>query len=555
MSKRILTLDVGAGTIKLAEFNLTKENQLELVNYGTRAIGLDPQDEANRMVYTGTAVDELVQELHIKPGPALISLSGQHVFSRYVKLPMVSGDKIPQIVQYEAQQNIPNLSEVVWDRQILPGNNGEMDVLLAAVKQDVVENLAESIHNSGLETELVDISIAALYNAYRISYEPTDGCDMILDMGAKTTSVIFAEGGRVWSRSFPVSGNTITQSIANDFKVTFGEAEALKENVSMVALGGAYEPLEDPEADKVSKCIRSSMTRLHAEIVRSINTYRSQQNGQAPSRVLLTGGSSVMTYLDVFLQEKLNIEVEYFNPLQAITVAPSVDEDRINAEWHLLAEVVGLALRKAGDVAIQMNLLPPSIVRERLFRKKQGMMVASLVLLTVTLGLWAWFASAEASNQDRLQTVLSSQVDELSRWHANIQTVRRDMEAVEIELEAFASVARERGRWTSILEEIRSHLPEGVWITQLLPDSQQPDRKLVLIGSFFKDIVYEDLEHPDNAPIRKFLEDLQASDFFTPETQFTRNVTDLVPRDTPALGSSIATFRIELVLDEKALKP
>lgn len=295
MSKRILTLDVGASTIKLAEFLLNKDHQLELQNYGTRAIGLDPADEANRMVYTGTAIDELIREMRIKPGPVLLSLSGQHVFSRYVKLPPVAGDKIGQIVDYEAKQNIPNLEEVVWDRQILPGSDGEMDVLLAAVKQEVVENLAESVHNSGLETELVDISIAALYNVYRKAYPDLEGCTMILDMGAKTTSVIFAENERVWSRSFPVSGHSITQSIANDFKISFGEAEALKESVSMVALGGAYEPLEDPQADQVSKCIRSSMTRLHAEIVRSINTYRSQQNGQPPQRVLLTGGSTVMT--------------------------------------------------------------------------------------------------------------------------------------------------------------------------------------------------------------------------------------------------------------------
>jgi len=66
MSKRIITLDIGASTIKLAEFQLSRDHQLTLVTYGTRAIGLDPQDEANRMVYTGTAVDELFRELRIK---------------------------------------------------------------------------------------------------------------------------------------------------------------------------------------------------------------------------------------------------------------------------------------------------------------------------------------------------------------------------------------------------------------------------------------------------------------------------------------------------------
>jgi type IV pilus assembly protein PilM len=550
MSKRILTLDVGASTIKLAEFQVPKDHQLTLMNYGTRAIGLDPQDEANRMVYTASAVDELFKEMRIKPGHVLLSLSGQHVFSRYVKLPPVSGDKISQIVEYEAKQNIPHLDEVVWDRQILPGSEGDMDVLLAAVKQDIVENLAEAVRASGLETEAVDISIAALYNAYRHSYPDLDGCTMILDMGAKTTSVIFAEGDRVWSRSFPVSGHTITQNIANDFKVSFGEAEALKEQVSMVALGGAYEPLEDPQADQVSKCIRSSMTRLHAEIVRSVNTYRSQQQGQAPQRVLLTGGSCVMTYLDVFLQEKLSIDVEYFNPLQSIQIDPGVDEERIASDWHLLAEVVGLGLRKAGATPIELNLLPPSIVRESLFRKKQGLLAGSLFLLVAILALLFVHTYKDTENQRELRDQLQGQVDELTNWSRQMENIQREIELVETDLSVFKGLVRERSQWSRVLDGVREHLPEGTWITQLRPDENHPDRRLVLIGSFFKDIVYEDLRRPDNAPILRFLDDLKASDLFTDETQFTLSVTDLAAGGTADMRRSIATFRIEIHLNE-----
>jgi len=550
MSKRILTLDVGASTIKLAEFHLSKDHELELVNYGTRAIGLDPTDESNRMVYTGTAVDELVRDLNIKPGPVLLSLSGQHVFSRYVKLPPVAGDKVNQIVEYEAKQNIPNLDEVVWDRQILPGADGDMDVLLAAVKQDVVENLAEAVHNSGLETELVDISIASLYNVYRAAYPDEEGCVMILDMGAKTTSVIFAENERVWSRSFPVSGHTITQSIANDFKISFGEAEALKESVSMVALGGAYEPLEDKQADQVSKCIRSSMTRLHAEIVRSINTYRSQQSGQAPAKILLTGGSTIMTYLDVFLQEKLDITVEYFNPLQAVTVSPNIDEERIGSDWHLLAEVVGLALRKAGDTPIKLNLLPPSIVRERIFRKKQGLMAGSIVLLAMIFGVWGFGASREAAELQKTRDRLHQEVQDLNNWSSRIRAVRSEFARTEEELEVMGFVIEARASWMGLLEDVRSVMPEGVWITQIRPVEQDAARRLILIGSFFKDDVYENVNRPDNAPILKFLDELKALERFSQDTQFTLSVTPLLEGPQADQRRSVSTFRIEIVLNE-----
>lgn len=548
MSKRILTLDVGASTLKLAEFHITKDHQLELVKYGIRAVGIDPGDEGNRMVYTGTALQELIQDLRIKPGPVLLSLSGMHVFSRYVKLPPVSGDKISQVVDYEAKQNIPNLSEVVWDRQILTGREGDMDVLLAAVKQQVVEDLAETVHSCGLETELVDISVASIYNAYRNAYPVAEGCTMILDMGAKTTSVIFAEGEQVWSRSFPVSGNSISQSIANDFSLEFGEAEKLKEQVSMVALGGAYEPLEDPQADQVSKCIRGSMTRLHSEISRSINTYRSQQHGSAPTRVLLTGGSVVMSYFDMFLNEKLDIPVEYLNPLENVVIGSGVDEEAISSDWHLLSEVVGLAQRKAGTAIMQMNLLPPSIVRERTFRKKQGVFAACFVILVAILGVWGWYNSNKLKQNKILLSALETEVNGLDGWSRRIKTEKQGFVAVEKDLLALTNVVQTRSGWMRVLNEVEAALPEDVWITQIRPDKLMPRQKIILIGSFYKDELYEDLKRPDNTPIVQFQDKLKASALFGEDTRFSLYITDLSKGGEADQMKSISVFQIEIQL-------
>ncbi len=559
MSKRILTLDVGASTIKLAEFLVGKDHQPTLNNYGIRAVGIAPSEEENRMLYTGTAVKELMSEMRIKGGAVLLSLSGMHVFSRYVKLPPVSTDKIPQVVEYEAKQNIPNLDEVVWDKQILAGQDGDMDVLLTAVKQQVVEQLAETLHDCGLEIELVDVSVAALYNAYRNAYPDAEGCTMILDMGAKTTNVVFAEGERLWSRSFPVSGHTITQAISNDFNLDFGMAEQLKEQVSMVALGGAYEPLEDQQADQVSKCIRGSMTRMHAEIMRSINSYRSQQHGSAPVRVLLTGGSAVMTYLDVFLQEKLEIPVEYMNPFETLAVGGSVDEDRINQDWHLLSEVVGLAYRKTGSETIGLSLLPPSIVSERRFRKKQGMLATSFALITAITALWAWHETALGGKLTSKEQTLQTQVRSLKGYSGQIARLQTEFEQVQKDVLGLTGLVDSRTAWPKVLEEIRSLKPEGIWITQLKPDPDEPDRKLVLVASFFKDDLYpylkeEERFQEENKEVYKFQENLRNSEMFSSEefdTKISRSVLELgFEPGQKEFRKNISTFEMELVLEE-----
>src|ERR1041384_4820554 len=137
---------------------------------------------------------------------------------------------------------------------------------------------------------MVAVAPMALYNAVRYNVPDTDGCLMIVDIGARTTNLLFLEQSRVFSRSIPIAGNAITQSVAAEFNVSFLEAEQMKKMQGFVALGGAYEEPESETQARVSKIIRNVMTRLHAEIARSVNFYKSQQAGSAPTRLLLEIG-------------------------------------------------------------------------------------------------------------------------------------------------------------------------------------------------------------------------------------------------------------------------
>lgn len=535
MSKHILTLDIGSSTVTMAEFALQPDHSLELVNYGVKALGLGPEDEDQRAVYTSAAISELIAELGVKPGAVQLSISGQHVFSRYVKLPPVSGDKINQIVEYEAKQNVPYpLDEVVWDRQILSSGDGELDVLLAAVKQDVLEGLTEVIGENGLEPHLVDISTATIMNAVRYNYGDTDECIMVLDLGARTTNLIFLEGDRAFSRTVPVSGNTITQQIARDFELSFEQANQAKEEISMVALGGAYEPLEDRRADQVSKCIRSVMTRMHAEINKSISHYRIQQGGSAPAQILLTGGGSVLQYLDIFLEEKLNIPVTYLNPVQEVGVAAHIPDDQIAADIHMLAESVGLALRSAGSCHLELNLLPPSVARERILRQKQGFVMGSLAMLAVAAGLWAFAGQRDLQQARETLEARTSELKKLEQWAQKVGTLKQQIAEKELHLSAVGSVVAERGEWIELLDAITSRLPDNVWVSQLRPVPDKPDH-LLLIGSFFQDAFYQpDWRNHDNAAITVFRDALREVEIFGDEE---RNLEVKVLRSPRPLSS------------------
>ena len=140
------------------------------------------------------------------------------------------------------------LEEVVWDYQILGSTpTGELEVLLVAIKSDVVEGLFRTAEKSGLTLNLVDVSPAALSNAFRFNYGDLDGCTMLLDIGAKTSNLLFFEKGSIYSRGINIGANSITQDFAKESKLSYDEAEKLKVAEGFVSLGGAYEEPDSPQ--------------------------------------------------------------------------------------------------------------------------------------------------------------------------------------------------------------------------------------------------------------------------------------------------------------------
>ena len=264
-NKSFLAVDFGATNLKLAEFEVNDAGGLLLKQFGFKSLGQDGTQEATREQAMEKALQALMTELSVKPRDVNLCAPGFHTFSKFVKLPPVDTSKVTQIIQYEAQQNVPfPLEEVVWDYQILGATpTGELEVLLVAIKEDVVEGLFHAAEKAGLSLNLVDVSPAALCNAFRYNYGDLDGCTMLLDIGAKTSNLLFFEKGNVYSRGINIGANSITQDFAKESKLSYDDAERIKIAEGFVSLGGAYEEPDSPHQAAISKIARQVLTRLH----------------------------------------------------------------------------------------------------------------------------------------------------------------------------------------------------------------------------------------------------------------------------------------------------
>lgn len=467
--KPILTLDIGSHTIKLAEF-VDVKGGLEMTRYAVSDLGVDPQSDADRSQFIITTIHDLIRESGCKPGPVQVAISGHSVFSRFVKLPPVEPEKVYQIIQYEAQQNVPfPMNEVVWDYQLISGATGDVDVMLAAIKSDIIGGLCDCVRFTGLVPDLVDVAPMALYNAVRYNYDNLPPCTLVVDIGARSTDLIFLEAGRVFSRSVPVAGNQITQLIMNEFSISFDDAEAMKKAHAYVAFGGAYEGPQSETVDKVSKSVRSMMTRLHQELNRSINFYRSQQGGQQPSLLLLTGGSSVIPYTDTFLREKLNVETDYFNPFNNVAVSEQIPAEQVGAHACEMGQLVGLALRQLHTCPIEINLLPSKAEEEKKFKRKLPIFALAAAAALLALITWISFYARMSGVTEGVRAQIDSRVGELSSVEQKLVQAEASVAAIEGKINKLTALEAHRGTWRALLADISSALPEGMWVTRISP--------------------------------------------------------------------------------------
>ena len=469
-SDRILALNVGASKIVLAEYIVKSGRPPELTNYGTADLGVDPENETGAGAHLVSAIREVMKTRGIRPAPLMLSLSGQVVFPRFVRLPAVGEDKLLQMVQYEVEQNVPfPIDEIVWNYQFIgDASSGEQSAMIVAAKTENVREITDRVVEVGLEPEIVDVAPMALYNCLRYNYADLSGCTVLLDIGARSTNLIFIEDEKIYSRCIPVAGNAITQELSKSFQIPFAEAEALKRERAFVSLGGVY-ATEDETSERISKIVRNVVTRLHAEISRSVNFYRSQQGGSAPVRVVLTGGSSVLPHLDTFFREKLQVEVVYLNPFTNIGLSNRINREKAGSDAFVLAETVGLALRRSLACPIEINLMPPEIVKRKSFKKRVPFFGLAAAGILLSLGIWTMYEKQMGQLYAFQSDQVASKLAASQTKQTSLTKAEKSKEGIRRRADAVRGVILERTAWLKRVDAIRKSLFDGMWLTEMIP--------------------------------------------------------------------------------------
>ncbi|MCX5777172.1 MAG: type IV pilus assembly protein PilM [Candidatus Firestonebacteria bacterium] len=356
-------LDIGSYSIKVS-FLKEKAGKYILQNIGVADISEEPIDTLEpekKNVLIQETLKRLIVEAGIKSKDVAISLSGDQVIARYIKLPYMTREELKGVIRYEAEQYIPfPIEQVVLDFHILgevtDDGQKKIEVLLVAVKEDIVNYYIKLLESVGLNTVLIDIDTMALHNSFDANYEKKEGETVaIINMGAKFTNLsLIDEGFTRFSRDIPIGGIALTNDIAREFNLGFSESEKLKrehggiiiesENVILTRI-----PSKEDKKVRIYSCISNTLGKLVVEIRRAFDFYESSSKKRNIGRVFLCGGTAKLQNMDKFVAERLKIPVEMHNPFNGIEIEKKDDPafiEKVKQYSSLLPVSIGLAVRK-----------------------------------------------------------------------------------------------------------------------------------------------------------------------------------------------------------------
>lgn len=332
-------LDIGSKTIKVVELE-NENNKFALKSAGVighSGISLEAMQDEKSMADLAVIIKKLFGDTKISTKNVAIALPEAQVFTRAISFPLLTDQEVSSAVKWEAEQYIPfPVAEAIVQHQIVERRENStppgITVLLVASPRNLVEKYIKLLTMAGLNAVGVETELLSLCR----SIAPENQTAVIVDFGASSTDIAITKNGQLcFSRSVATGGEAFSRAIAQSLGVNQTQAEEYKK-----AYGFAASKLEG----KVGSALEPVFTIISEEIKKSISFYQSEQKGEAPGSIILTGGTSGLPDATAKLTKVLGIEVIIGNPFLKVAVDPAAAKN-LAAYAPLYPIAVGLAMR------------------------------------------------------------------------------------------------------------------------------------------------------------------------------------------------------------------
>lgn len=374
-------LEIGTSALKVVE--LRPGNPPSLMAMAQRPVppGLVQEDMVVDIPGLAAEIKALFDEAGIRKRHVVTAVSNRQAITRNIMVPKMTLAELEEAIKWEAERYIPfPIDEVELDFFVLDNpddvaSDGQLEVVIAAARLDLLTQQVEVLRAAGLDAVVIDIKPFALLRSLKGAllgehltkstltgkrYTESNEIGVVLEIAASNTTITLVRGDRVlMNRNIGVSGDDFTAAVQRSFGLDFDSAEEVK-----LLYGTATIPSEDEEEllnfdarreqyspSRVYESLRPVLIELTTEIRRSLEFFRVQTGDATINRMLVTGGGANLRGLPEAIGDTLGVRVEPGDPWLTVLVDTNrFDSAYLQEVGGAFAVPLGLALR-GGDRA------------------------------------------------------------------------------------------------------------------------------------------------------------------------------------------------------------
>lgn len=450
------------------------------------------QPDAEPEVLIREALQQFLSRNELKGDKVAISVSGQSGLSRFFRPPPVTVKTLPELVKYEAQQQIPfPLQDVIWDYQLMGGQvvDGmtiEAEAGIFAMKREAVFKALQPFTDAEVEIDIIQLAPLTVYNVVLkeiiknlpdpAEFDPTNPPEswIVLSLGTDTTDLVITDGIHMWMRNIPIGGNHFTKQLARELKLTYAKAEHLKRTARQAE-----------DAKTVFQAMRPVFNDLVTEIQRSLSYFQGNNKKAKLGHMVMLGNAAKLPGLRQYLTQQLGNEISKISSFAGLT-GSAVSSKQFEENVLSYANCYGLCLQALGKAQLKTNLLPPEFITERMIRAKKPWALASVGALLLTFSIYTIEQYVPLWNVNPKNVVEGVSWEQASTEAKNVQTTIENFKTQDSakvqELEKVRQIQAElagqtdgRRLWPEMLQAINQLLPRDPRI----PPGTNPDPKVV----------------------------------------------------------------------------
>lgn len=339
----IIGLDISERSLKAVQFSRGWTSKLKLKAFSD--IEIDKGIIVGGEIKQANVLTDAINRLLMYPKYGKFSTSyivsclpEQKTFIKLIDIPPMSKEEIGQAIKWEAEHHIPiPIEDTYLDWQLIgdPRPGQRLPILLGVAPKVIIDSYQQILINAHLINMAQEIEAQAITRALIPADISHQDSTMVIDLGFSRTGIcVWTNNTIQFTISLPLSGEKLTNTIAETFNIKWEEAEKTK-----IICG--FDP--DKCRGSLQKILNHEVDQLIKKIEETFDFYKEHFPTAPPvKQIMLCGGGANFKFIDSYLKDALNLPIIIGNPWLNLKSTPQVFT---NAMLLSYTTAVGLALR------------------------------------------------------------------------------------------------------------------------------------------------------------------------------------------------------------------